>query len=154
MKKLLMISIVAFTIIQCKNKEQDRENTTTEISVATKTTTATLSLGCYKYDDGKNKITFEVLENEKEIRGNLDYALAEKDRNTGQFIGTQEEDVIIGIYAYQSEGLESTREIAFKIEGDKLIEGYGELSDDGTSFQDISSIEYTSSMPLEKTNCE
>jgi hypothetical protein len=45
------------------------------------------------------------------------------------------------------------REVAFIIKDGKLIEGYGELNEEGTTFKDPSQLHFTSTMPLQKTNC-
>jgi hypothetical protein len=107
-------------------------------------------MGNYLFEDGKNLITFVIEENRNEIKGFLTYELAEKDKNSGKFSGKFEDGILIGKYTFKSEGKESVREVAFKVDGDKLIEGYGELNEDGTAFKDASNLNFTSKMPLTK----
>ncbi len=112
-----------------------------------------LDLGCYVFNDGKSVVLLEIIENGKEIKGNLTYTLAEKDKNSGNFTGELKKGLLIANYTFQSEGKESIRQVAFKVDGDKLTEGYGELNNDGTAFKDLSNIHFTSKMPLTKIDC-
>lgn len=153
MKKLLVAAFAALSMLNCKNKEQKIEtvNTDQQETIAEKTTA--LNLGCYVFDDGKNIVSLEIIENGEEIKGNLTYALSEKDKNSGKFTGKLKEGILIADYTFLSEGKESIRQVAFKPEEDKLIEGYGELNTEGTAFKDISNIQFTSTMPLTKKEC-
>jgi hypothetical protein len=153
MKKILVAAFTALTMLNCKNKEQTTEtkNTDPQEVIAEKTTA--LNLGCYVFDDGKNIVSLEITKNGEEIKGNLTYALFEKDKNSGKFTGKLKEGILIADYTFMSEGKESIRQIAFKAEGNKLIEGYGEQNNEGTAFKDISNVQFTSAMPLTKTDC-
>ena len=153
MKKIIVLFAVALTLLNCKNKEQKTENSTFDLQKVAEETTTPLDLGCYVFDDGKNNITLEITQNTKEIKGELIYAFNEKDKNSGNFIGELDKGVLIANYTFQSEGSESMRQVAFKVDGNKLIEGYGELNNDGTAFKNIKNIKFTSKMPLTKTNC-
>lgn len=41
----------------------------------------------------------------------------------------------------------------FLVKDNQLIEGYGDLNEDGTKFKDVNSIKDTSTMPLTKVDC-
>jgi hypothetical protein len=153
MKKLLVAAFAALSMLNCKNKEQKTETVNTDQQETIAEKTSALNLGCYVFDDGKNIVSLEITENGEEIKGNLTYALFEKDKNSGKFTGKLKEGILIADYTFLSEGKESIRQVAFKTEGDKLIEGYGELNTEGTAFKDISNIQFTSTMPLTKTDC-
>ena len=153
MKKLIIAAFAALTMLNCKNKEQKTETTKTDSQEVITEKTIALDLGCYVFDDGKNIVSLEITENKEEIKGNLTYTLYEKDKNSGKFTGKFKDGILIADYTFQSEGKESIRQVAFKAEGDKLIEGYGELNDEDTAFKNISNIQFTSTMPLTKTEC-
>lgn len=153
MKKLIVLLFAAFTMLNCKNKEQKIENSNASPQEVAEETTTTLNMGCYIFDDGKNAVSLEITENGTEIKGNLTYALSEKDKNSGNFTGELKDGILIANYTFQSEGIESIRQVAFKVVGDKLIEGYGELNNDGTTFKDQKNINFISKMPLTKTDC-
>lgn len=114
----------------------------------------TLQEGCYTYQDTKDTIQFEITDVESGIKGKLTYALGEKDKNTGTFIGVLDENHLFGVYTFLSEGIESKREIAFMVQDNQLIEGYGELNSEGNGFKNRNEISYTSKMPLSKTDCK
>lgn len=154
MKKFTILFFTALTMLNCKKKEEEKtENTNPQEVVTEEKATSQLDLGCYVFNDGKNNVSLEITENGNEIKGNLDYAFAEKDKNSGKFAGKLNDGILIGKYTFQSEGKESTREVAFKVDGDKLIEGYGDLNEDGTTFKDVKNLDFTSKMPLTKTDC-
>lgn len=148
MRKLLYFGILLLIVLSCKKEAEKIENTNSQ-----ETKSTSLDLGCYIFNDGENKVSFEITENGKEIKGNLIYAFAEKDKNSGTFSGKVADGILIGTYIFQSEGKESIREVAFKIDGKKLIEGYGDLNQDGTAFKDLTHLEFNSKMPLLKTDC-
>ncbi len=150
MKKLTLLFFTVLTMLNCRNKEENTENTNNQEITAEEKIVDTLAMGNYLFEDGKNLITFVIEENRNEIKGFLTYELAEKDKNSGKFSGKFEDGILIGKYTFKSEGKESVREVAFKVDGDKLIEGYGELNEDGTAFKDASNLNFTSKMPLTK----
>lgn len=152
MKKLIILSLIALTMLNCKNKEQKTETSNTGLPEVTATATP-LALGCYVFNDGKSTVSLEITQNDAAIKGNLTYALSEKDKNSGTFTGQVKDGVLIANYTFQSEGKESTRQIAFKVNKDTLTEGYGELNSEGTAFKDVNSLSFTSNMPLTKTDC-
>ena len=95
-------------------------------------------------DENGTTINLEITELGNPVMGNLTFALSGKDRNTGTFKGRLKDEKLIGEYTFQSEGVESSREVAFKVDGDRLIEGYGELTDFRkglAKFLEIASIE-------------
>ena len=156
MKKTVLLLFVLFTIINCKNKEViETEKTENSVTETEELNTPTLNNDCYVYDENGSKIEMQITNSENGISGNLMYQLKEKDRNTGTFKGILNDDILMATYTFQSEGTESTREIAFKITDNQLIEGYGEQITEGTSskFKDAKSISFSSTMPLTKTDC-
>jgi hypothetical protein len=150
MKKFVILIFTALTVLNCKNKEEKTENTNPQEITSEEKNSPVLEMGNYLFEDGKNIITFVIKENGNGIEGFLTYELAEKDRNSGKFSGKFNEGILLGKYTFLSEGKESTREVAFKVDGNKLIEGYGELNEDGTTFKDVTNLNFTSKMPLTK----
>lgn len=154
MKNLLSTSVLLLLLVSCK--EHTTTTTTTTVSTPTETeivTDAKLEKGCYGYNNDASKITFDVIKTDDTVVGQLIIALKEKDRNSGEFVGQITVDKLMGVYTFMSEGVESKREIAFKIDGNQLIEGYGEMNGNGTTFRDAASINYTSTMPLILNGC-
>jgi len=105
---------------------------------------------CYAYEKEGNEISLQIELNGKDVLGSLVYSLAEKDKNAGLLRGRLENYILIAEYTFESEGKESTRQVAFKLENNKLIEGYGEMTLDGTHFKDTTQLKFGSAMPLLK----
>jgi len=154
-KKLILLLFVAVAFLNCKNKEEKPDEVIIEESFEEEVVLEpTLEKGCYLYNENGSMINLDIKKSDNPIEGNLTYALAEKDKNTGTFIGEFNDGKLVGIYTFQSEGKESKRQVAFMLEDNQLVEGYGELNEDGTMFQDVNTINYSSTTPLSKTDCE
>ena len=156
MKKILILSLVLFTLTNCKNEEkQQLEPTTVPLSETAEKVANPSLTECYKYDENGSVIQMNLTNNDNEISGILTYELKEKDSNKGTIKGQIIEDKLIAVYTFQSEGTESIREVAFLIKDNQLIEGYGEIIVEGTNakFKDINAIKYDSKMPLSKIDC-
>ena len=156
MKKLALLTFALVTIVACKNDKKSDNQTVIEEenSVIETTPETTLETGCYEYKSDSNNIQMEITEVNDKVMANLNIAYAEKDVNQGKFVGTLNGDKLIGTYTFNSEGTESSREMAFLVKDDQLIEGYGDLNEDGTKFKDVNTVKYTSTMPLTKVDCD
>lgn len=156
MKKALFLVFACVSLVACKNntKTENPDITKDVNSLNDPSKARALEIGCYTYDSNGNTIKMEIIEIDDVILGNLNIAYAEKDANQGKFAGTLEGDKLIGTYTFLSEGTKSTREIAFLVKNNQLIEGYGELIENGTKFKDVSTINYTSKMPLTQVDCK
>lgn len=154
MKKLIILSLLAICITSCKNNTKKQGTTEEKDVMTTEEPSALLETGCYSYNANNSAIHMEIISLENGVTGKLNYALAEKDSNSGTFNGELSDDKLIGEYTFMSEGIESKREVAFMVKDNQLIEGYGEINEIGTAFKDKTNINYTSTMPLSKTDCD
>ena len=152
MKKISMMLIVFVAMSSCKQKETPVE-TTKSIQEDTLVVTPTLGKNCYTFEGNGSTIDLKITDTLNGISGTLDYRLAEKDKNSGTFQGAMKGDTLVATYTFQSEGTESKREVAFLLKDNQLIEGYGELDVTGTKFKNPTAIQFTSKMPLSKTDC-
>ncbi|MBU2903614.1 hypothetical protein KO529_02350 [Arenibacter algicola] len=154
-KKVILLTFVAFSFFNCKNKKEKTEETMKEAPMEPEMAiTSTLQKGCYMYHENGSMVNLEITNSENPVEANLTYAYAEKDKNTGTFQGEFNDGKLVGSYTFQSEGIESTRQVAFMLEDNQFVEGYGELNEDGTMFKDVNSVNYSSTMPLTKMDCE
>lgn len=152
MVALLMLVSIAFS--SCKNKEEKVDDTMMEEPVEEEMVmTPSLEKGCYMYNENGSMVNLKITKTDNPVEGNLTYALAEKDKNTGTFSGNINDGKLVGTYTFQSEGVESKRQIAFMLKDNQLVEGYGEMNEDGTMFKDANALNYSSTMPLIKTDC-
>ncbi|WP_341215343.1 hypothetical protein [uncultured Wocania sp.] len=156
MKKIALLTLALITIVACKNntKTENKSVTKEEKPFKELTEIPILDTGCYAYNKNGNNIKMEITKIDENVTGNLNIAYAEKDVNQGTFVGKLNGDKLIGTYTFNAEGKESSKEIAFLVKDNQLIEGYGELIENGTKFKDVNAIKYTSTMPLTKLDCD
>lgn len=153
-KKVMLLIFIAFVFFNCKNKEEKPDETIIEAPIEEEIPMVpTLVKGCYLYNENGSMVNLEITKSENPVEGNLTYAFAEKDKNAGTFKGEFNDGKLLGTYTFQSEGVDSQRQVAFMLKDNQLIEGYGELNEDGTMFNDVNAIHYSSTMPLSKTDC-
>ncbi len=134
MSRIIVISFIF--VVACNSREPAntadvaiKEDTITELRYVAKTP---LTLpGCYSMIAGRDTATLKLNVAENQVTGNLKYKLREKDSNTGTLTGVIKDSLIVATYTFQSEGMSSEREVVFKIEGNSLIEGFGELNTNG-----------------------
>lgn len=151
MKKSALLILALTTFVACNNNAKtDNQSITKEES----TENSTLETGCYDYKNNGNNIKMEITEVSDNVTANLNIAYAQKDANQGTFVGKLNGGKLIGIYTCNAEGAESTRQMAFLVKDNQLIEGYGDLIENGTKFKDANSIKYNSTMPLTKVDCD
>ncbi len=150
MKNQIILSVsILFLLIGCKkgdNVEVFGKPVTIEPA-------AVNNEECYSYEKDGNSISLQIATSGKEVFGAMSYALAEKDKNAGLLKGKWEGNILLLDYTFQSEGTQSTRQVAFELKDGQLIEGYGEMTDEGTKFKDATKLGFTSTMPLSKTDC-
>ncbi|MEO2051794.1 MAG: hypothetical protein ABGX00_08495 [Allomuricauda sp.] len=154
MKKSIITITLALLVLGCKTKEKENieENTGIETVEAP---VYTLEVGCYAYEGNGDRVLLEITEINNSVLGNLSYNLAEKDANSGTFAGMLQDSILIGKYTFMSEGTDgNTREVAFLWKDGQLTEGFGELDATGTAFKDRNTLQFSSSMPLSKTECD
>ncbi|MEO6346758.1 MAG: hypothetical protein ABIO60_02510 [Aquaticitalea sp.] len=153
-KIAIVMTLFFVALFSCKNKEQKPDDTMMEEPMEEEMVMApTLEKGCYMYNENGSMVNLEITKTDNPVEGSLIYALAEKDKNTGTFRGQFNDGKLVGTYTFQSEGKESKRQVAYMLKDNQLVEGYGELNADGTMFKDVNSVNYSSTMPLTKTDC-
>ena len=144
MKSKILLSIALLTlIVSCK-----KETAATPTAVIEKPNPS--QDACYEYAQKGDKIELQLhyIANSDSVNGTLNIAYAEKDRNSGIIHGKVTDSILIANYVFQSEGLKSIRQVAFKFQNGKLVEGFGEMNADGTSFLDANHLTFSSAMPL------
>ncbi len=159
-KILLSVMIVAL-LFSCKkaddSKEQDKvDSTKTETVVDVTSEREPLKEVCYQYNNGKDLIDANLLYDNGKVSGKINYNLFEKDKNSGNIVGTINGDTIIANYIFMSEGVESFRQLAFLKKGDALIEGYGDIEEkDGRMvFKDIKKLNFPDKIQLKEVPCK
>ena len=90
------------------------------------------------------------------ITGTLVYNLDGKDKNTGTIQGVINGNLLVADYLFMSEGIQSTRQVAFKLENNIFIEGYGDITiqNDSAYFKNMDSLQFNDGMKLIEIPCE
>lgn len=158
MKQFMLITFLMITLAGCKNNEKkEAEEPMTEVKNDTTVDTKEepkLEIGCYIYNERGDLVRFEITEiNGNSVKGKLNYAYAEKDKNEGTFEGVLTGDKLLGKYTFMSEGVQSVRDVAFKVEKDQVVQGFGDLNNDGSTFKDTTKLNYSATTPWKKAPC-
>ncbi|MGX5818902.1 hypothetical protein ACWKWU_11940 [Chitinophaga lutea] len=91
--------------------------------------TAASRASCYEKVVGRDTFVLQVLVDDGQAEGVLDYNFYEKDKSTGIISGTVDENILRAEYTFQSEGASSTRNIVFKLMDDQAYEGVADSLD-------------------------
>lgn len=158
MSRIILITV--FFVLACNTKKEENpgdvtleEDTITELRVVAKP--PAVSPGCYGWTAGSDTAMLKLNVTENKVTGNLNYRLHEKDSNTGTLTGVIEDSLIVANYTFQSEGKTSVRELVFKIKGDSLIEGFGDVntSGDTVQYKNKMQLQYHHERPFLKRTC-
>lgn len=154
MKSIFFLLVGLLILLSCKQQPTNNaiNNRESEVFSQQKKSDLTL-LGCYAYTNAGDRVRMEITEVGTLVKGTLAVRYNEKDANTGSFIGQVYGDTLVMDYTFQSEGLNSTRQMAYLVLDNKLLEGYGELNAEGTAFKDLGTLEFLLEKPLVKTDC-
>lgn len=106
-------------------------------------------LGCYEMTSGKDVYSLLIASvQDGKFTGKLEFDNFEKDSSSGTYSGTYENEILLGDYSFQSEGMQSVMQVAFKKSGDTFVRGYGDVDTTGTRFIDINNVAYDPSQNL------
>ena len=111
--------------------------------------------GCYRLTANADTVIMRLNVKDSLVSGDLSYRLVAKDRNDGSIKGVLRNNLIIANYTFRSEGMMSVRQVAFKVVGTSLVEGYGDLDTRGDTvrFKDVSNLTFQNDRPLNKIPC-
>ena len=136
---------VALMIISCNNSET-KSSDQSAINGPGKT--------CFS-KFAKDTIELSFASTGDSISGTLAYKIFEKDKTEGVIHGHFKGDTLFAEYTFQSEGMQSLREIVFLKKGDVLVQGIGPIEEKGNRqyFTDYKQIHFDSGIELKKSNC-
>lgn len=109
-------------------------------------------VGSYSYQADGDTVALHLSMQDDKAVGHLTYAWKEKDHNSGSFEGAVHNGVLLADYTFESEGLTSVREVAFKLDGNTATEGYGDVEEkDGKFiFKDTAALDFSKGLVLRK----
>ena len=111
---------------------------------------------CYGYTGNGDTVWLTLAPGDSERTGTLLYDLEGKDKNTGTIRGQLQKELLIANYTFMSEGVQSVRQVIFKLKENYLVEGFGEIvtRNDSVFFRNIDSLQYNDAMKLTKRACQ
>src|SRR6478672_6051619 len=114
------------------------------------------STNCYRYITNKDTVILKTTDANGMVSGTLFYNLYQKDKNSGTIQGKMKGDLLIADYSFNSEGVTSVRQVAFKKTGNTFIEGYGESVEENgkMNFKNADSLDFSHSFRLVAYVCE
>lgn len=141
MKNVLLACLVIFAALSCEKKSTettDLETTAKDSVVVAETNepveSSTLQ-SCYVGVTGKDSVFISLEDNLGTYIGKMHYKNFEKDSSIGDISGTQNGDTLKLSYNFESEGMQSEREIYFLKKDGNLIEGIGDHKVEGDKDQ-------------------
>lgn len=151
MKKILYCFGAIALLSACTKKTEKIESNDTVTSKITNSSQTDFS-GMYNYQENGTTVTLQLTVDGNKASGNLMYALKEKDRNSGTFIGEIKDGILLADYTFSSEGVLSERQVTFKLTNTSAIEGYGEVEEINGKmvFKDPANLEYDKGLVLTK----
>lgn len=150
MKKVLLFIFLFPCIIACNNRSASTEPTQSDSMQV-----MIPKSGCYGHFENRDTILLKMEVFPNVVTGTLKYHLYEKDRNDGTIEGTLQNDTLYADYTFLSEGITSIREVAFLIQHDEIVEGWGDqIEKDGKMvFKDKSHIKFDKGLYFTKIDC-
>jgi hypothetical protein len=132
------------------------DNTTHTTTDDTNISTTPIPLaGCYTWAVNNDTATMELKVAGNAVTGDLVYDWSEKDGNKGRLNGEVQDSLLVANYTFQSEGTTSVRKVVFKINGDSLYEGFGDVdsSGDTVKFKNDTQLQFQTDRSFKKVEC-
>ncbi len=86
---------------------------------------------CYVYTVGKDVTSVQLTTEGDKVTGYMDWTPDQKDGGRGFLVGTKTGNLIVADWTYMIEGSKNTEQVAFKIDGDKIVRANGPLDEKG-----------------------
>ncbi|WP_256004127.1 hypothetical protein [Pedobacter deserti] len=146
-KSLILPASVSLLFFSCTS---DKSSQHTDDTITNNTDTA-----CYMWVSDRDTVEMKLNMSDDDVNGELNYKWYEKDKNLGSFTGKMNGDTLVGDYTFQSEGMQSVREIVFLRKAEQLLQGTGEMTEQGGKviFKDKSKLSFSKDIVLDKTDC-
>ena len=150
--KVINTIIFLGLFISCNSQKENTEKQDPQLSDAK----ASSPINCYRYANEADTVILKVVHVGNSITGTLVYSLKEKDSNKGTIQGVMRDNILVADYTFMSEGKQSIRQVAFKLEGNTFIEGYGDSfnQSEKIKFKNLDSLTFSSSIKLAEIACQ
>ncbi|WP_037328197.1 hypothetical protein [Runella zeae] len=153
----LLTFLTVALLCGCNSNKTNTDEATLKDSTSAASVIAKSQTQCYALMTAQgDTITLTLTQQGLDVHGTLVYSLFEKDRNIGTLRGRMHADTLRADYTFESEGVESVREVVFLAKGENFVEGYGstEETDNKTIFSPGAILTFDSEEVLKKTECK
>ncbi len=154
MKKYLALIMFFAAATGCGVNDKTSAN---EVAVTDTPTNDILSpAGCHSMIIEKDTAYMSLQESGDSLYGPLEYKRFEKDSNKGTVRLLKKNGRAEGWYYFQSEGMQSVRQVIFKMSGDSLSEAYGDiiLKGDTAMYKYPHALQFEEKHSFVKVNCK
>ena len=154
--KDIWIGLMILSTGACNNDGRKPAEITADTVISSSVATVdSLSSGCYSQIIKRDTSLLQLEQKANTVTGALSYNIYQKDRNDGTVQAESVGDIITGWYLFRSEGIVSVRQVSWKINGDELWPGMGEViqKNDTVLFVQPGNLEYDSTRPFKKIPC-
>lgn len=154
MRTIYALFLAILVLVSCKGPKED-----SPIEVALSPNAEHLeeiNTECFQYFGEKDTVRLMTLTVGTKVTGTLDYAIFEKDKNSGFIKGEIRENLMIAEYTFMSEGDSSKRQVVFQKTDEGWKEGYGEMKsvDDIPVQLNIDSLDFSHQITLAPIPCD
>ncbi|MEO5947041.1 MAG: hypothetical protein ABIP79_09505 [Chitinophagaceae bacterium] len=153
--KIITIIMLAL-LMACNNPENTIKENNNNVPVNADTSINNNITGCYIQVLQRDSTFAKLKQEGNQVSGTLMFDNYEKDGSAGTLTGTRDGNILKLRYDFQSEGLSSVMDLFFKIEGDQLVRGIGDMTTKGDTayFTNPSLISYPPGTTLNKISCD
>ncbi|WP_114791829.1 hypothetical protein U0035_15510 [Niabella yanshanensis] len=117
----ILITVIFFA---CHNTPRQSETSSEDsVAITAEKTEPVVDAQCYLSVAAKDTYALKLTIIDTSVKGTAVFKNFEKDSNHGTLEGRVEGDIVRLWYNFQSEGMNSVRELYFKKEGDKWVTG-------------------------------
>lgn len=151
MRNIILFIGLSFLFFSCTtNQGKSDKSITTEAQKA-----MIPQSNCFASLSEKDSIWLKVEVFPNVVTGILKYKISEKDKNEGTLEGKLAGNKLFADYTFASEGRISVREVAFLINENTAIEGFGEMEEKNGKFvfKNKSNIDFSNGIKFNRINC-
>ncbi|MCY1524038.1 hypothetical protein D9M68_589560 [compost metagenome] len=151
MRNIILFTGLTLLFFSCTtNQGKSDKNITTEAQKA-----MIPQSNCFASLSDKDSIWLKVEVFPNVVTGVLKYKISEKDKNEGTLEGKLVGNKLFADYTFISEGIKSVREVAFLIDENTAIEGFGEMEEKNGKFvfKNKSNIDFSKGIKFNRINC-
>ncbi len=148
--------IIPTAIFLCACSESPKEKKESTPAPVVKIAEPAIFDGCYEMIISGDTASLNIKQNNASFSGSLLYNRKGKDSNKGNVMLSKINDRVEGYYTFESEGKISVRQIIFKIIGNTLAEGYGdiEMKNDTAILKYPHALNFEEKHAFKKVNCK